>query len=763
MRQRTFALFALGLLASSLGAACSPPSHEVAIMLPMSGDNDHPWEPAIQWALESVSSSGVLEIEPRWVDLTRWGKDYAVEQVLSNDEIKAVVGPSSSTDTYKYAPYFIDEEVLMVSPSSPGADVYRAFHQYNYIWRTTENDLNQVKAILVKALQRHEAEHEGEAFAPPLKVALITSQDSYGHTFFDWMPFFARELGIEMTHIERYDEDENLCDTRYQFTFREAVNNTLASGPDLVVMSPSEITGAVCLGRYFREAVAARDDGAAFPEDVRAFWTDASSSPGFIAGLGDLAEGFEGIRLGNDTQNGWAEAYEAREGKAPPQYAANSYDAVMLIAYALAFSKGQGGFTLNRALEDIAKWRGSEDTDWDEAGMHAAMTSLSQGQIVNPGGATGSLDFDEVFPMELESSTYVTWHIEDGAFVVGDALYTGADCGEDQMGCLQATFYDQASTTLIAEEERPSCANIEPTDIPQLELCDQLTPPDKNGLWALIVAVSSGWGTYRHQADALAQYQLLRNNGVPDHRIVLAMADDIASAPENLDKGAIRNDVGGQNLYYDLEIDYDSRLLTSVDIMNILSGEVTETTPTVIESTETSNVYVYFVGHGGGSETESKGLYVNVTGLGLENDTNASLLSPVLLRQTLKRMNGGPGVPASYRRMLMVVEACRSGWLGEGLITNDPTERVPRVLVMTAADVNENSFGRNYDPDLGQFLADEFSYEFLRAQDRASDRPLTEVYEDVYKAVNGSHVQLYNMDYFAPAEEELTLDEFLTF
>ena len=52
----------------------------------------------------------------------------------------------------------------------------------------------------------------------------------------------------------------------------------------------------------------------------------------------------------------------------------------------------------------------------------------------------------------------------------------------------------------------------------------------ERAVYALIAALSSGFPNYRHQADALRQYWLLRHAGVPDDHIVLMLADDIATA-----------------------------------------------------------------------------------------------------------------------------------------------------------------------------------------------------------------------------------------
>ena len=46
--------------------------------------------------------------------------------------------------------------------------------------------------------------------------------------------------------------------------------------------------------------------------------------------------------------------------------------------------------------------------------------------------------------------------------------------------------------------------------------------------WAVLVAGSSGWYNYRHQADLCHAYQILHRNGIPDSNIIVMMYDDLA-------------------------------------------------------------------------------------------------------------------------------------------------------------------------------------------------------------------------------------------
>ena len=51
--------------------------------------------------------------------------------------------------------------------------------------------------------------------------------------------------------------------------------------------------------------------------------------------------------------------------------------------------------------------------------------------------------------------------------------------------------------------------------------------------WALIVCTSRFWFNYRHVANSLTLYHILKENGVQDSNIILMLADDMACNPRN--------------------------------------------------------------------------------------------------------------------------------------------------------------------------------------------------------------------------------------
>jgi glycosylphosphatidylinositol transamidase (GPIT) subunit GPI8 len=61
--------------------------------------------------------------------------------------------------------------------------------------------------------------------------------------------------------------------------------------------------------------------------------------------------------------------------------------------------------------------------------------------------------------------------------------------------------------------------------------------------WALLVAGSKGYDNYRHQADICHAYQILRQRGVADDRIITMIYDDVAHSRLNPYKYKLFNEV----------------------------------------------------------------------------------------------------------------------------------------------------------------------------------------------------------------------------
>lgn len=688
---RSVAVLALSALTGACGsdAEAPQPPLRVGVMLPMTGADNIDWREPLDLAQGNIQHAGGpagRDFELVYQDTATLGLAAASTALLSDPSILAVIGPDTSSGLMNIAPSFVAAHKTLLSPSATSGDIFRAFGGSSYIWRTVQSDVAQVKTMLLLATG-----------AGAKKVALVTSNDAYGTTFFDWIGFFATELDIEVTALVRYDST-NECDT--------FVAQALAGKPDTLLVAPSSAGDSICIVRSARKLSPA----------TNLLFSDAGESSAFIKELGPLAEGIEGTAPAADPTSGFDVAFNVLYGHSPPAYGANVYDALTLVAFGLERSRGQGGTALATAMAEVVDGRGAP-TRWDRQGVEETLAALRRGELPNLVGASGPLDFDQELHTDPIATTYVHWRVDHGQFVPVESISTG-ESGRTQS--LDDSFASQSK-------------------MQDLGTGGGFTPGPRTGQWALVVGMSMGWQNYRHQADALAQYQLLRANGVSDDHIVFVLADDLADDPLNAEPGVVRNVAGGPNLHNNLQIDYRIGDLQAGDLLAILSGERSDRLPTVVESGVGDDVYVFLVGHG-----TSEGMLVGGANAVAGGET---VLTPEGIGSVAQAMWD----QARYRRLLVAVETCHGGVMGTQL-------SAPGALLIAGANPIESSFGTNYVPALSAWVADQFAYQLVTMAKATPQIAIGTLYQQLFLRVRGSHVSIYNNQAFGGAGGASLLD-----
>jgi ABC-type branched-subunit amino acid transport system substrate-binding protein/glycosylphosphatidylinositol transamidase (GPIT) subunit GPI8 len=665
-------------------------------MVWLTGPAAEGWEKSIDWAVENVNEAGGIDghpLEVEYVDvgtLTRATADAACERLANDPKIAGIL----TALLKQCAPFALKAKKVAISASSTSGDIYRAFAGKDYIWRSVESDIAQMQVLL------------GIASRDGAKsVALVTDTGDYGSTFFDWFGFFATELGLTITDVIRYDKTEACA---------APVQKALAKKPDVLFYVPGSAPTAGCAAR------AVKDSGV----KTRLLMPDGAQFTNLVEDGQDAAEGVEGTAPVSDPDSGFDQAYNARFGMAPPLLAAQSYDAAMLLAFGLQRSKGVTGAALAKGLKDVVSARG-EKASWTLEGVQKVLSGIRSGNLVDIQGASGPLDYDSNAFTDVTSSVYGRWKVVNGAFQVQEYFRTTRADGSTESNV--SVFRTEASNRVQQA----------------LQDSSSYVPPERRGLWAVVMATSGGWDNYRHQADALAQYQLLKARGVGDSRIVLILRDDLAYNPSNPEPGVVRNVAGGPNLYVGAQVDYAGSSIGPQQLLAILSGKKSADLPVVVESTENDNVFVFLVGHGG-----YQGVF-----LGSDKATyeSGNFLAPRDLANTVK----GMATNKAYRRMLVVIEACHGGTMGSEL------PLAPGALLISGANAYESSLGANYDASLRSWLGDEFAFKFWSLAQGTPDTKLADAYVSLYKGVAGSHVTLYNMEGFSGVRS-VALSEFFT-
>ena len=464
-------------------------------------------------------------------------------------------------------------------------------------------------------------------------------------------------------------------------------------------------------------------------------------------------QGVSGFSPYADCATGFEQAYTLRFGVMPTFAECKLYDALLLTGiaahmyqhtYIYVPTGSVFDMTMNECINTMISVSGTDHPDreptqtqpvWHSAGLREYM-ALINGFMYEPFcGASGYIKFDQETCMQTAPTTYVNWQIDNGSILHKHYYGSGT-----------AWHYNETE----ALEDFADMAQDEDVEIRYAALTDQ---------YAVLVQGSNGMNNYRHQADVLSMYQMLRLKGFDDEHIILIIDGDLANSSDNNEPGIIRNSLTGHDLLggtdaqvneqwrewlgnpeatglYNPEYppampDYDTDTLTAGDIAHILTGRMSSHLPTVLPQDEGNNVLLYWSGHGrnvkhGGTDE----LVWRETGTG-------NGMTATLLRETMEQMR--------YRKIFTIVEPCYS----EGVIL--PLHGLTGVLAMSGASGDEQSWAENWNHGLGRYgtwMYDRFTKNVVDFLMENPTAPFRDFYLYCMQNTIGSHVKLVNADFF---------------
>lgn len=233
-------------------------------------------------------------------------------------------------------------------------------------------------------------------------------------------------------------------------------------------------------------------------------------------------------------------------------------------------------------------------------------------------------------------------------------------------------------------------------------------------------------------------YQLLKQYGYDDDSIVLIMEDDLAENSHNPSPGVVQVTPGGANVHDNIEVDYKMSELAPEDILKILKGEKSDRLPAVIDSTENDNLFVFWSGHG-------------VPGA-LSWNENAHAVTGGMLSSAFSQMS----YAHTYRKVLMMVEACYSGGvLGQ-------CSGIPGMLFITAANGDETSKADIFNDNMKVWMSNRFTSTFIQQITANRDITMRDLYYRLFINTVGSHVMVYNYDNYGNLYA-VSMTEFINF
>ncbi len=683
-------------------SAISTVKYKIAVVLPLdeSGEYQTRLKSTVDFALENMrgaqkylaetGDSTAVDLDMEWYDEDSADLEELATSLTSREDVFLIIGPLRNENVDIFAKACKIADIPLIVPCASSENIIRRYANTKsgdkadkpFLWSLCETDVSQSEALLAKAWESGAS-----------NIALLTPDDDYGQTFYEWIPFLATELGLKLNseNTLQYGDDD----------LKEKAQRLLCSGVDCVICAVSSATDAQSILEV-KSAIKGKVP--------RILFSNGALSA-YLLSLGDLAEGAEGIAPYADPSTGFQIAYEERFGYSPAGAEAQVYDAVLLSGLA-AFVKQYSNTpaTTNEILTQITSVGDQSYPVWNELGLRSLLVLIKHtGTYVKLVGASGVLRFDAEAQTSLLQSTYVHWTVYQGRFLTID--FTSSD-GSNRTASTMASWNWKAK---VSED-------IEDQDSP-------VQYKDHADSWALLVQGSCGWENYRHQADVLNVYQMLKSQGWDDGHIILVISDDIAHNEKNKFPGKVATSTYGENLYEDAVVDYSSDTLSVSDIRDIMTGRKSEHLPVVLDTDDQSNVLVFWSGHGCLKYTRKSDGFLW---------RDSEIFSDADLRETLTAMN----TQNRYRKMLMLLEPCYSRTMAL------QADNIPGILSIASAAENESSFADFHSAELGTWMSDRFTNNLVNTLSEKPDQTYKELYEYLYTHTLGSHVYIENSFWF---------------
>ena len=695
------------------------------------------WQPAIEEALNYIELAQESRRKRVRLNLRYHDEDsedlsalaYALTHpgqgephYVQPDTCHAIIGPYHSANARAILDQAQHLRLPVVMPTCTSADLQRTEARKTNSFFFTESDITQCE-VLLSAMRSVGFE----------RVALLYSDDTYGQSYRDWFGFIATQIGLDVAPggICAYHKGDNLHD------FFDQVTSPLAD----------EITGIlVALGN-------SEDYVDVMKQQEQFLYSQLENEyPKFIAPLYVTDTGLSAELLGyhfygtypvGSADNGFMQNYYARHTNSP-YGTAQMYDALTTIALGrfaqlcaadpdvLYIDGKRVEYEISPFLPNLSDWMRAvlateapaPATLWIGYGLASAFRLIEGGTLPSLQGATGDMQFDRDTHTTILHTNYLLWECDGSGNIIPFATVS---TGGSAKGISSDALWNWKST--IAELDPDKGADV------------NHYLPSLGERWAVIVSPSTTWKNYRHQADAFAIYQLLRQHGYDDDHIVLIVEDNLANDSQNpfpgqiflerADQPAPANPLVNVNVRQNAVVDYHFSDLSSPDDMaDILLGRSSDRLPHVIHPTEADNVFLFWSGHGSDNAGPLWG-----------NEDSHEPFGANRIRRIVEQMQQ----PRQYRRMMFVLESCYSGLWGEALTGQ------PDLLVLTAANAYETSKADIYDGDIRTYLSNAFSRAFLNAVNANPAIPVADLYYSLARTTDGSHVTLYNIENYGSA------------
>ncbi|QHW32309.1 ABC transporter substrate-binding protein [Paenibacillus rhizovicinus] len=299
-------------------------------------DRNEGFREGLELALGEINKKGVLGSKIRLVekdDKSSVTDGLTIAQSFANDpELTAVIGHRSSVVTVPAAKVYDHAGLPLIAPSSTAPGLTAA--GLDRVFRTIPDDTRLGKTMADYANAKHYK-----------RVAIFYTNDEYGRGLANAFEDGAKAAGMQT--IDRLSDYKDLND------LRRIADKWKLLGCDAVFLAE------------------VMPDGAAFVADLRkaglevpVIGGDGLDSAALPAAAGGAAEGMVVASIFNpfaadDTAQAFVKQYESTYNAEPGKLAAQGYDALKLLAYALDKAGTREPSKLAKTLKETKGWQGA--------------------------------------------------------------------------------------------------------------------------------------------------------------------------------------------------------------------------------------------------------------------------------------------------------------------------------------------------------------------------------------------------------------------
>ncbi len=679
-----------------------------------------------------------------WFDESVSNLDELAATLSGRDDVAAIIGPFGNDGVDIFARQCQRTQKPLIAPTASSEEIIRRYGVQKqgigsitspFLWALTETDVRLVEALFSDFATDYQISPETR----PSTIAMFASNTTYGKTFNYWAPFFAENDGLTMSCNMRYDNIGELKTQLSQYMDEKHENEIDAfnTGTVVVVDDFRHIYEVAQMRREWLDNILPGldddKDWVYYAGFFQPYFAISSVSQDDIDALPSDAvkvlQGYVGFSPYADPSTGFELSYKERFGTPPTFGECKFYDALMLAGFAashLAHQKGKAetNENFNKSVMTITDEEAVENSIigavWNSSQMQFYLNGLEQGTLMQLIGASGPVAFDRDTYSASLATTYVFWKILNGELVHSSYLGTASGRTINAQAAWEY-YFDKNRAESDFERQAGNSSTIEYN-----ELTDQ---------YALLVQGSNGLNNYRHQADVLSMYQLLRNNGYDDDHIVLILDKQLANQVGDV----VRTSVGGRDLLGGSDglpkaiVDYDNADITPTDITKIMLGQTSDKLPVVLPKDAGNNVLFYWSGHGANANDGGREAFV-------WRDTRTGF-SPRMMQETTAEMLNSQ----HCRKMLIVAEPC----YGENVIAT--VKGIQGVLAISGANGMEQTWAENFNSAIGSsgvYMCDRFTSNFVYCLTTQPGISYRDLYLYCAQHTLGSHVRIVNAEKF---------------